>query len=49
MRCILKEGSLNREILRLSLPSILANITVPVVGMVDTSLAGHLSSPGGGA
>lgn len=49
MRCILKEGSLNREILRLSLPSILANITVPVVGMVDTSLAGHLSSPGGGS
>ena len=35
--------ALNREILRLSLPSILANITVPLVGMVDTALAGHLS------
>ena len=34
--------SLNREILRLSLPSILANLTVPLVGMVDTALAGHL-------
>lgn len=33
---------LNREILRLSIPSILANITVPVVGMVDTAVAGHL-------
>ena len=33
---------LNREILRLSVPSILANITVPLVGMVDTAVAGHL-------
>ena len=38
---------LNREILRLSVPSILANITVPIVGMVDTAVAGHL--PGGDA
>lgn len=37
----MKKG-LNREILRLSLPSILANITVPLVGMVDTAVAGHL-------
>jgi MATE family multidrug resistance protein len=36
---------LNREILRLALPSILANITVPLVGMVDMAVAGHL--PGG--
>ena len=34
--------SLNREILRLSVPSILAGITVPLVGMVDTAVAGHL-------
>ena len=33
---------LNREILRLSVPSILAGITVPLVGMVDTAVAGHL-------
>lgn len=39
------KNPLNREILRLSLPSILANITVPLVGMVDTAVAGHL--PGG--
>lgn len=35
--------ALNREILRLAIPSILANLTVPLVGMVDTAVAGHLS------
>ena len=34
---------LHREILRLSIPSILAGITVPLVGMVDTAVAGHLA------
>ena len=34
--------NLNREILRLSVPSILANITVPLVGMVDIAVVGHL-------
>ena len=34
---------LHREILRLSVPSILAGITVPLVGMVDTAVAGHLA------
>lgn len=33
---------LTKEILRLSIPSILANLTVPLVGMVDTAVAGHL-------
>ncbi len=42
----LSPARLNREILRLSVPSILAGITVPLVGMVDTAIAGHL---GGGA
>ncbi len=35
---------LSREILRLAVPSILANITVPLVGMVDIAVAGHLSN-----
>lgn len=35
-------NGLNKEILRLALPSILANITVPLVGIVDTAVAGHL-------
>ncbi len=38
---------LNKEILRLSLPSILANLTIPVVGLVDTAVAGHLHSSDG--
>ena len=42
MRHNIHDGALNKEILRLSVPSILANLTVPLVGMVDTALAGHL-------
>ena len=33
----------NKAILRLALPSILANITIPLVGIVDTAIVGHLS------
>lgn len=35
--------SLNRDILRLAVPSILANITIPLVGIVDTAIVGHIS------
>lgn len=34
---------MNKQILRLALPSILANITIPLVGLVDTAIVGHLS------
>lgn len=34
--------SINKDILKLAVPSILANITVPLVGMVDITVAGHL-------
>ena len=34
----------NKEILRLAVPSILANITIPLVGIVDTAIVGHLSN-----
>ncbi len=37
---------INKEIFTLALPSILANITVPIVGMVDIAVAGH--QPAGG-
>ena len=37
----MKEG-MNREILRIALPAIVANITVPLLGLVDTAIAGHL-------
>ena len=33
----------NKEILKLAIPSILANITIPLVGIVDTAIVGHLS------
>ena len=36
--------SLNSQILRLAIPSILANITIPLVGMVDTAIVGHISN-----
>ena len=36
--------SINKEILKLAIPSILANITVPIVGMVDIAVAGHLDA-----
>jgi len=34
----------NREILRLALPNILSNLSVPLLGSVDTALMGHLSA-----
>lgn len=40
---------LNKEILKLAIPSIFANITVPIVGMADIAIAGHLSDGGGTA
>ncbi len=35
---------LNREILRLALPNIVSNITVPLMGIVSTAIAGHWGS-----
>ena len=40
---------LNKEILSLAIPSILANITVPLVGMADIAVAGHLGGGNGAA
>lgn len=34
----------NREILEIALPSIVANITAPLMAMADTAIAGHLGS-----
>lgn len=36
--------SINRDILRLSLPTIVSNITVPLLGICDTAISGHLGS-----
>ncbi|HBX87189.1 MAG TPA: MATE family efflux transporter [Marinilabiliaceae bacterium] len=35
---------MNKEILKLAIPNILTNITVPILGMVDIYLMGHLDS-----
>ncbi len=34
----------NREILRLAIPSIVSNITVPLLGLVDLTIVGHMDS-----
>lgn len=36
--------SYNSQILRLAIPSILANITIPLVGVVDTAIVGHIAN-----
>ncbi len=36
--------TLNRDILALAVPSIIANITTPLLGLVDTAITGHLGS-----
>lgn len=35
---------LNREIIRLSIPTIVSNITIPLLGICDTAISGHLGS-----
>ncbi|MCQ2206923.1 MAG: MATE family efflux transporter [Paludibacteraceae bacterium] len=35
-------NSKNKEILQLALPAIITNITVPLLGLVDTTITGHL-------
>lgn len=40
-----KRIRVNRKILLLSIPNILTNITIPLLGMVDLGLMGHLGGP----
>ncbi len=37
---------INREILKISIPSIVTNITVPLLGMVDVAIVGHIGDAG---
>lgn len=37
-------NGINREILRLAIPSIVTNITVPLLGMVDVAIVGHIGN-----
>lgn len=36
---------MNRQLLRLTIPNIITNITVPLLGVVDLALMGHLDNP----
>ena len=40
----MKQPSLNRSILKLAIPNIISNITVPLLGLVDMVLMGHQDS-----
>ena len=40
----MKTDNRNRQILRIALPSIVSNITVPLLGLVDVAIVGHLGS-----
>ena len=41
---VVTRTTLNSQILRLAIPSILANITIPLVGLVDTAIVGHIAN-----
>ena len=34
----------DRQILHIALPSIVSNITVPLLGLIDVSIVGHLGA-----
>ena len=36
---------IDRQILQIALPSIVSNITVPLLGLIDVAIVGHLGSP----
>ena len=40
----MRSKSLNHSILKLAIPNIISNITVPLLGLVDMMLMGHLDS-----
>ena len=40
----LNKTSINRQILALAVPSIIANITTPLLALVDTAIVGHMGS-----
>lgn len=41
----MENRAMNRRILQLAIPSIISNITVPLLGMVDVAIVGHLGTP----
>ena len=39
-----KRSTVNRKILRLAIPNIISNVTIPLLGLVDLTLMGHMDS-----
>ena len=37
-------NKMNKKILQLAIPSIISNITVPLLGLIDVTIVGHLGS-----
>lgn len=44
MRLNYRLSALNHQLLGLAVPSVIANITTPLLGLVDTAISGHLGS-----
>jgi MATE family multidrug resistance protein len=40
----MKVSNWDREILRLAVPSIVTNVTVPLLGLVDLAIVGHIGN-----
>ena len=36
----------DRQILQIAIPAIVTNITVPLLGLVDTAIVGHMGDAG---
>lgn len=45
MSMAFNHNSVHRQILQIALPSIVSNITVPLLALVDTTIVGHLGVP----
>ena len=41
----IKQNTANKRILKIAIPSIISNITVPLLGLIDVTIVGHLGAP----
>lgn len=41
---VIRNSSLNKEILAIAVPAIVSNITTPLLGLVDTAIVGHIGA-----
>lgn len=39
------QSGVNRNILQLAVPSIVTNITTPLLALMDVTIAGHMGAP----